>query len=138
MSSHQFKTVSGWGFTILRLAVGIVFFAHGWQKLFGYGLHNVSASMGMMHIPLAAVSGPLVTFLEFVGGLALILGVLTRWFAALFVIEMLVAILGVHLRNGFFLPRGYEYPFMMLAASLALVLEGPGKAALDRLWTNRK
>jgi putative oxidoreductase len=133
MAFNQVQTSSGWGATALRLAVGVVFLMHGGQKWFVYGLHNTSAAMGQMGMPVPAVTGILITFLEFFGGLALILGLCTRWAAVLFVVEMLVAVLAVHFRNGFFLPHGFEYAFMMLAASLALALEGSGKASLDRV-----
>ena len=83
------------------------------------------------------VSGVVVTLVEFFGGLALVLGLLTPWAAALNACDMLVAVLVVHLRNGFFAPRGFEYPLAMLAACIAVALAGPGAAALDNFRTRR-
>lgn len=120
-----------WGLTILRVVVGMVYFAHGSQKLFVYGFGGVQGAFGQMGIPAPAVMGPFITMLEFVGGILLIFGFLTRWVAILFALEMLVAILKVHLPGGFFMPRGYEYALTLCAAAVALTLAGPGAAALD-------
>src|SRR6202030_4526207 len=96
-----------------------------------YGFGGVQGAFGQMGIPAPAVMGPFITMLEFVGGILLIFGFLTRWVAILFALEMLVAILKVHLPGGFFMPRGYEYALTLCAAALALALAGPGAAALD-------
>ena len=121
-----------WGIAILRVMVGIVYLAHGGQKVFVYGFSGVSGAFGQMGIPLPEVMGPFVGLLELVGGVLLVLGVGTRWVSILFAIEMAVAVLKVHLSNGFFLPRGFEYALTLFAASCAIALEGPGPAALGR------
>lgn len=130
---------SQWGLTILRLVVGIVFLAHGSQKLFTLGFHGVGGFFAQVGIPLPMVTAVAVTFVEFLGGIALIFGLLTRWVALLLVINMLGAIFFVHFKNGFFAQGGgYEYPLTLLAANLALMLAGPGAAAVDKLITTRK
>ena len=127
-----------WGITILRVVVGIVFLAHGTQKIFEYGFHGTAGAFAGMGIPLPAVSSAVVALVEFLGGAALIVGLLTRWAAALNGFDMVVAILVVHLKNGFLKPGGFEHPLAMLAACVALVMVGPGAASVDGALAKRE
>lgn len=120
------------GITVLRVVVGIVFAVHGYQKLFTFGIHGVSGMLGHLGIPLAGFFAVVVTLVELVGGILLILGVATRVAAAFIAIDMIVAILVVHLKNGFFSPRGIEFPLTLLAAAICLMLAGGGALTLKR------
>jgi putative oxidoreductase len=120
------------GLTVLRVVVGIVFLVHGYQKLFTFGFHGVAAMFGHLGIPLPGFFGVVVTLVEFVGGILLILGVATRIAAALIAIDMTVVILAVHLRNGFFNPRGVEFPLTLLASMVCLMIAGGGALSLKR------
>ena len=126
-----------WGITILRVVVGIIYLAHGWQKLFGMGFHGVAGFFGGAGIPLPFVSAVIVTLVEFLGGIALIIGLFTRWAAALNGFDMIVAILLVHLKNGFFNPMGIEFPLILLVACLVIAVHGPGAASVDGALAKR-
>ena len=122
---------ANWGLLILRVAVGVVFLMHGGQKLFVFGLPGVAGMLTTLGIPAPSVAAVVLSLVEFVGGALLVIGLFTRYAAALIVIDMAVAILKVHLPNGFFLPRGYEFPLILLCACAALVLLGAGAWSID-------
>jgi putative oxidoreductase len=126
------------GLATLRAGVGIIFFAHGAQKVFQFGIAGVTQGFTQMGIPLPAITAPLVAGLELVGGLLLFFGLLTRPVALLLAIDMVGAAAFVHFRNGFFLPDGFEFTFILFAACLALVIAGPGELSLDAVIANRR
>ena len=126
------------GLAILRIVAGLVFIAHGGQKLFVFGLDGVTAGFTQMGIPLAAISAPLVALVEFFGGIALVLGLLTRLAAVGLAVTMLGAIFFVHLAAGFFLPNGSEFALILLAAAVSLALTGAGEFSLDGLRARRR
>lgn len=120
------------GLAALRIVVGVIFLMHGGQKLF-MGFHNVAGFLGSLGIPLPTFAAIVLTAVEFLGGIALILGLLTRYFAALLAIDMLVALITYHVKNGFFMPNGVEYPMLLLVANINLVLAGAGALGVDTL-----
>ncbi len=117
---------------ILRLVLGLTFFMHGAQKVLGWygggGLEGTAAFMNSLGIP--TFLGYISSFWEFLGGICLILGFLTRIWSAGLVINMLVAILLVH--SGFFVSEGgIELALVLMVVSLAVTLLGPGKYSID-------
>ena len=131
-------------FTILRIVLGVVFFAHGAQKMLGwfggFGFHGTMASFAHMGMP--APVALLIICTEFFGGLGLIVGLLTR-IASLGVCGLMIgAIFMVHLANGFFMNwmgtqkgEGIEYHLLALAMAAALLLRGAGAFSLDRAFS---
>ena len=126
------------GIAVLRVVVGIVFFMHGKQKLMGFGYHGVVGFLHVIGLPLPQVAAVFLLVAEVGGGIALILGVLTRWAAMLNACDMLVALLMVHWKNGFFLPHGYEFALTLLAANICLIFAGPGTPSVDSLMARRQ
>lgn len=125
-------TMREWATLILRVVVGIVFAVHGWQKLFLMGFDGVAGFFGMINIPLPFIAAVVVTLLELLGGIALILGIGTRYVSALLVINMLVAMFIVHMPNGFFVSdNGYELVLTLAAGALYFALTGAGTLSLD-------
>ena len=130
-------TDDGAGALALRIPIGIVFAAHGAQKLFGwfggYGLEGTGqffASVGLNPGYLLALLAGLA---EFFGGLALVAGLLVRPAAAALAFAMLVAIFAVHWGKGFFAASGgYEFALALFAASLSLLFSGGGRFSVDR------
>jgi putative oxidoreductase len=128
--------------TILRLVAGVVFFAHGAQKMLGwFGGFGFKGTMGFftqqMHIP--APFAVLAIFAEFFGGIGLILGILGRIAAFGITVNMCVAVVMVHIPNGFFMNwfgnqkgEGFEYHLLAIAIGLAIMAKGSGALSVDR------
>lgn len=122
--------------TILRVFFGIIFMLHGAQKLFGVlGGGGISGTTQFFQsIPAiawaASLFAVLVAIIEFFGGIILIIGAFTRISASLLGVIMLVAMVTVHLQNGFFAPGGIEMVLLLLAGCISLVLSGPGNWAI--------
>ena len=125
------------GLTLLRAVTGVIFAAHGAQKLFVYGFDGVAGAFTQMGVPFASVIGPLVGFVELFGGLALIAGLLTRLAGVGLTAVMLGALFLVHLPAGFFAPNGYEFVLMLAASATTLAITGAGQFSLDALIARR-
>jgi putative oxidoreductase len=120
------------GLLVMRCALGAVMIAHGYPKVFhgGFG-HNTAAMVAAMGMP--AFLGYVVAYLEFIGGMMLIVGVFTRVVGLLFAGEMLVAILKVHLSKGIGTQGGMDLPLACMAIAFALLLFGGGLVSVDHL-----
>lgn len=130
-------TRAGYGLTVLRIAVGVIFAAHGSQKLFGlfggYGLAGTAQWMESIGLTPGYVMATLAGGTEFFAGLALIVGLLVRPAALGLAFLSLVAIFSVHIGNGLFMANnGYEFALALLAGSIAVLIEGAGKLSVDR------
>ena len=131
---------AGLGATALRVPVGVILAAHGAQKLFGwfggYGLEGTGQWMASVGFEPGYLMALLAGSAEFFGGIALVLGLLTRPAAAIAAVTMLMA-MTVHAGNGLFLSNdGYEFALALLAATVSLVFQGGGAYALDSLVAN--
>ncbi len=141
MFRRIFSTPNDFTFTMVRLVLGLVFFAHGAQKMLGwfggYGFHGTMGFFVQMGIP--APLAFLAICAEFFGGLGLLVGLLGRIAALGIIVNMLVAIATVHHVNGFFMNwtgqqkgEGFEYHLLAIALALVIVIKGSGAASIDR------
>lgn len=138
---NLFKTDDDISRLVLRVILGIVFFVHGAQKVFGwYGGYGFSGTMGFFTGPLGipALFAFLAIVAEFFGSLGLLTGLLTRVAALGISVVMVVAVLMLHLKHGFFMNwsgkqagEGYEYHLLVLAITAALMIKGGGRWSLD-------
>ena len=135
MNQAAAAVLARWGMLPLRIVVAAVFLMHGGQKLFVWGLGGTTGGMTQMGIPLPGVAAVVVTFVELLGGLAIITGFLTRWAGVLLAIDMAVAILKVRLGAGFL--GGYELELTLFGAALTLAAVGAGGVSVDRLLDRR-
>jgi putative oxidoreductase len=120
--------------TILRIVIGIVFFTHGYMKLFKMGIGGTVGFFTHLGIPLPTVMAWVVCLVEVLGGLALILGILTPFVGAALAIDMLgVIYFAKDVTGGLMGPKGYELELTLLAAAVAVALTGPGALALGNL-----
>jgi putative oxidoreductase len=135
-------TYPSWSRLVVRLALGIVFFAHGAQKVFGwFGGHGLKTTIQVFQQYMKVPPGATVAaaLVELLGGVAMLAGFLARPSALGLIVVMLVAIAKVHWRNGFFLAaqpgqaNGWEYNFALIAMALAILIGGAGALSIDIL-----
>ncbi|GIU07612.1 MULTISPECIES: DoxX family protein [unclassified Shewanella] len=126
----------------LRFIAGIIFMAHGAQKLFawfgGYGLEGTGQWMESIGLTPGYLMALMAGSVEFFGGILLIVGLLTRPTSFVLAITMLVAIVTAHLDNGLFMANnGYEFALTLVAISISLMFSGAGKLSLDSAVAQR-
>ncbi|MBS3117791.1 DoxX family protein [Candidatus Woesearchaeota archaeon] len=115
---------------ILRVVVGVIFIAHGYVKLFG-GIPGFTGLLTNIGVPFPALAAWALAILEFFGGIAILLGILTKLASTLLAMDMAVALFTVHLKNGFFIQDGgIELVFLLLGATSSLALLGSGRWSL--------
>lgn len=143
MKQFIFNTNNDWSGFINRLTVGIILFPHGAQKMLGiYGGYGFSGTMSyftdVLHLPW--IVGFLVIFIEFIGAIALILGIASRIWAASIIVLMIGIILTSHLDNGFFMNwfgnqkgEGFEFHLLVIGLCTSLLVSGSGLLSIDRL-----
>ncbi len=136
-------TSPSWAITVVRVVLGVIFFAHGSQKVLGwfggYGLKGTTGWLASIGLPLPVAYA--VCFFEFLGGIGLILGLLTRLAALAVIVVMVGAIAKVHWRNGFFINwdlapgkgHGLEANLAFLAMAVACLIAGGGALSVDAL-----
>lgn len=142
MIKKMMSTEAGFGLTVLRVILGITFMMHGAQKLFGAfgggGLDGTAKFMTSLGLEPGFLMALLAGLGEFGGGLLLVIGLFTRFGAFLTAIVSLVAMLSVHISKGFFMATGgYEFTLVLLAASLAVLIEGAGKCSVDKMISKK-
>ncbi len=131
LTGEFMRAYSGYAPLVLRVATGLVFAMHGYQKFMG-GVEGVTGFLGSLSFPLPGVFAIILIAAELLGGIALIIGLGTRIAAKILAIVAFVAFLTVHASKGFFLTGGgYEYIMLIFAASVSLMITGGGKWAVD-------
>lgn len=126
-----------WASLVLRIGLGIMFFAHGLQmalgKLGGPGVNGFAKMLSGLGFSPALFWSYVACYTTLIGGLFLILGIYTKISSIFLIIFIVVAVLKVHLSKGFFLANGgYEYNFIILCALIALLILGTGKFGITK------
>ncbi len=121
----------------LRLTLGIIFIAHGMQKVFGAFSGKGLAAFTSNQTPFGFMQPAwlwhgMAAFSELIGGVLVLLGLFTRLGALFIAFVMLTALFGVHFKGGFFLPAGFEYAYALLGICFALLISGGGQASIDK------
>ncbi|WP_297003882.1 DoxX family protein [uncultured Corynebacterium sp.] len=118
---------------LLRLVLGVIFIAHGWDKAFGTGIEATAGQWSGLHIPQPTLSAWAVSIVEMLGGAMLVVGLLTPAAAGVLALDMVAAFYFVHLDHGLFVTDGgWEMVLVLCAACVTLVVFGSGRVSLDR------
>jgi putative oxidoreductase len=139
-----FGTYPSWSHLVVRLALGVVFIAHGGQKVFGwFGGPGLRGTIGYFRqgLGIPAPATVLAALAEFLGGVAMVTGFLARPAALGLIVVMVVAVAKVHAGHGFFLNwtltpgqgHGYEFNLALIAMALSILIGGAGVLSIDRL-----
>jgi putative oxidoreductase len=148
MKQQLFGTKNDWTGLVLRLALGLILFPHGAQKMLGlFGGHGFNGTMGYFTgtLQLPSIIAFLVIVIEFVGAVALIAGFASRIWAFMIIVLMIGIIFFSHIEHGFFMNwfgdqqgEGFEYHLLMIGLAMGIVLNGSGKGSMDQLITQKR
>ncbi|MBB1322203.1 MULTISPECIES: DoxX family protein [unclassified Shewanella] len=132
------RSTAGFSTLALRVPVGIIFMAHGAQKLFGwfggYGLEGTGQWMASIGMEPGVLMAFMAGSAELFGGLFILLGLLTRPAAVVLAFTMVIAIASVHISNGLFMANnGYEFALALLAITVSLAISGSGRVGIDNV-----
>ncbi len=139
-ATDQSPVLTDVGLLILRLAVAAVFIAHGWGDVIEAGVSTNIENYRGAGIPLPELSAPFAAYIQLFGGILFMLGALTRPISAGFIVVMAGALIFVHFGEPLVMGQdgsGSGFAFIMCAASIALLLTGPGRFSLDNLLAKR-
>ena len=125
----------GWGVTLVRVAMALIFITAGYTKVFVWGPDKVVENMAKYGFPVPEAFAWTAIILELGGGLALFIGLFGRWLGLLYAIQFAIAFFFVKLRGGGFSSGWLD--LLLLATGLLLVICGPGRVAVDSLWLEK-
>ena len=137
MNSATNGYLEKWGLLPLRLVVALVFFMHGGQKVFYFGVSGVADMLSKLGFVYPTFFAVLLMIIEVAGGFAILFGLFTRIAGFVLAVEMAIAIYVARLGGGFFTPYGFEFELTLLGACLSFAAVGAGGASLDALMRNR-
>jgi len=138
MLDSENARLRGYGLLVLRVVVGVTFFAHGWLKFHGMGMPGTTGFFTSLGIPIPGLIAWLVVLVEMVGGIAVILGIFTLPFGLLLAADMFGVLLTAKRGAAFIGPKSYELELNLLAASIAIALSGPGMFSLSQLLRRKQ
>jgi putative oxidoreductase len=138
MLDNDSARLRGYGLLVLRVVVGVTFFAHGWLKFHGMGMAGTTGFFTNLGIPAPAFMAWVVVLVEMVGGLVLILGVFTLPVGLLLTADMIGVLLTAKRGGSFIGQKSYELELNLLAGSLALALSGPGMFSLAKMLRGKQ
>jgi putative oxidoreductase len=138
LPARRYPFLPDLGLLVGRLALGVIMIAHGWQKLTDVGHAGVTKMFEGLDIPFPSLSAAFATWVELLGGIALIAGVLVPLAGLLLAIDMAGAFWFVHMDKGFFSDKGgYEFVLILGATALLFALAGAGRFSVDSVLFGR-
>ena len=138
MSPQTTGQFERWGFLPLRIVVAVVFLMHGGQKVLYFGVSGVADMLTKLGFPLAVFFAVVLMTIEVAGGLAILVGFMTRAAGLILALEMAIAIYVARLGGGFFTPYGFEFEMTLMGACLTFAAVGAGGVSIDAVRRARR